>query len=468
MAVIVNGVTLENIIVIDSLTGNTIPLDLFQDSDGNVLWEKLPEGTIGLVFSGIDANGQTEYSPTTVDNSTTYIQNPNYNGTPVSYYLGYLRNIFDLYSNQGSANDLRGVDQSFDRQLETITIPSTYNGLPVLDIGNFGLSIADNSNDNFSMPNLSKVVVQEGIKNIYIKGLVFTPYKDFELVLPESLEFADNTSDADYDMDSIGIRAFPSAWIGTPPTAPVNITVTLKSKNVNLAVSTHSKGDGSNAIAVISYIEDGDGNKIYGTRTMVFETSVETFPKLCSGSYIGAVEHNSNTFDYYIIKGNRITPLTFQNRCMPGLLANYCYLVCEEKNPNMIILPLAGSDTGIAYYKSAYTGTMYAENQTLYDYDWGTDNLTPTFYKLDRTTLVERLSQPTISLSGSVLTITPPQNATRFQIINGTNQVIATTTSTTIDLAYYTTAGTSYTLTVRALADGYVSSIKSSSVSYSA
>lgn len=52
---------------------------------------------------------------------------------------------------------------------------------------------------------------------------------------------------------------------------------------------------------------------------------------------------------------------------------------------DIINLPTAGSSTGAFYNKTARNVTIYTDNQTIHDYAWATDNITPTFYHLDGT-----------------------------------------------------------------------------------
>lgn len=79
------------------------------------------------------------------------------------------------------------------------------------------------------------------------------------------------------------------------------------------------------------------------------------------------------------------------------------------------------------------------------------------------------LNAPSISISGTTLTITNPASngnfVTSYTLYNGST-VITTTTSKTIDLStYITTAGT-YTLTVKAKGTNFNESASSNSVTY--
>ena len=50
-----------------------------------------------------------------------------------------------------------------------------------------------------------------------------------------------------------------------------------------------------------------------------------------------------------------------------------------------INLPTAGDLNGAFYSKNAYNLTIYTDNLMIKNYDWATDNVTPTFYHLDGT-----------------------------------------------------------------------------------
>lgn len=474
MTLIVNGIDIKDILVINSKTGALTELEKFVDTNGNIIWEKVAEepATIGLVFSGIDANGNTQYKSTGTTSPYPFETNPEYNGTPVSYYVGYVNFVNGYYGHLAEYEEgLWGLDSSFDPLLENLIIPSTYNELPVVSIGVGALWLFKGTEHGFDTPNLKKIVINEGVKEVQLAGIRIVREKDFEMWLPESLENLYAYAEA---VDSNNAQSITIASKSETVEIQAKCDVHLKSKALNLQIDSDSSGSSNkdyvSGLAATFYSSGFDTSIDWGTRTLFFEPSVEIIPILStnSSSLISYLtpKRTSEIFDYYVIKP-RTTPITFRTACMPQLLT-YGRFVCEEKNKDLIIMPLAGDGSGIGYYKSAVSGTIYAENQTFYDYDWGTDNITPTFYKLDKTTLVTRIEQPTISLSDSILTITPLANATKYQIINGTNEVLATTTSTTIDLTQYTTSGTAYTLTVRAFADGLVSSIKSASVSYTA
>lgn len=75
------------------------------------------------------------------------------------------------------------------------------------------------------------------------------------------------------------------------------------------------------------------------------------------------------------------------------------------------------------------------------------------------------LGSPTISLNGDILTITPVANATSYKIFSN-NNLLTTSTTTTVDLSTLFSESGTYTITVTALASGYLESGPSNAVTY--
>lgn len=136
----------------------------------------------------------------------------------------------------------------------------------------------------------------------------------------------------------------------------------------------------------------------------------------------------------------------------------------QQKN-TLITFPKVGKDSGAFYTKEALSCNVYTdENLSVLNYDWEGENRTATFYKLDKTTVITRLTTPTISLNGNILNIdTYDANSAKFSI-EAFNQIIETD-ATSIDLTPYLPASAlpSYTITVRSLTGGeYAASLKAS------
>lgn len=147
----------------------------------------------------------------------------------------------------------------------------------------------------------------------------------------------------------------------------------------------------------------------------------------------------------------------------------------SQPSNTIIDFPLAGSTNGFIYYKSATTKNIYtANNQSVMNYDWAADNVTPTFYKLDRTTEITRLSTPIITLSGTTLNISGDANSSVYEVRVGStalanSPVTFTTSLTSLDLSNYVdlSATGTYTITVRALSTStYAASLRSAAETY--
>ena len=65
--------------------------------------------------------------------------------------------------------------------------------------------------------------------------------------------------------------------------------------------------------------------------------------------------------------------------------SNLTTVTFNQPNGMTVSLPTAGSGSGMLYNKTAREVTIYTDNETIKNYDWATDNVTPTFYHLDGT-----------------------------------------------------------------------------------
>lgn len=110
---------------------------------------------------------------------------------------------------------------------------------------------------------------------------------------------------------------------------------------------------------------------------------------------------------------------------------------------------------GAFYTKSDIPTNVYTENISVLNYNWELDNRTVTFYKLDKTTIIPRLTTPTISMNGNVLNVDNYDiNSAKFVISAFGNTI--ETTQTSIDLTPYIPtpeATTTYTISIYSLTD---------------
>lgn len=91
------------------------------------------------------------------------------------------------------------------------------------------------------------------------------------------------------------------------------------------------------------------------------------------------VEQVESAFELHIPKQiNEIGAQAFSN----SEITNFVF---EQRENDFVRLPIAGSETGMFYSKSATNKNIYTENWFIKNYDYATDNITPTFYHLDGT-----------------------------------------------------------------------------------
>ena len=86
-------------------------------------------------------------------------------------------------------------------------------------------------------------------------------------------------------------------------------------------------------------------------------------------------------------------------------------------------------------------------------------------FKVRTEQIMPVLGSPTISLNGDILTITPVANATSYKVFSN-NNLLTTSTTTTVDLSTLFSEIGTYTITVTALASGYLESGSSNAVTY--
>ena len=86
-------------------------------------------------------------------------------------------------------------------------------------------------------------------------------------------------------------------------------------------------------------------------------------------------------------------------------------------------------------------------------------------FKVRTEQIMPVLGSPTISLNGDILTITPVVNATSYKVFSN-NNLLTTSTTTTVDLSTLFSEIGTYTITVTALASGYLESGPSNAVTY--
>lgn len=69
----------------------------------------------------------------------------------------------------------------------------------------------------------------------------------------------------------------------------------------------------------------------------------------------------------------------------PNTTPKFTKIVFNQPSGVQVEFPTAGSGYGAFYYKSAYSVSIYTDNESVKNYDWASDNVTATFYHLDGT-----------------------------------------------------------------------------------
>ncbi len=125
-----------------------------------------------------------------------------------------------------------------------------------------------------------------------------------------------------------------------------------------------------------------------------------------------------------------------------------------------VTLPTAGSTNGLLYDKSARTMSIYTDNETCAGYDYAKDNVTATVLHLDGTAW-DKLTTPTLSLNGDILTISG-SNADIYEVEIGAYNIRLTTvyvSSTSFNLKeQYEFYKDTFYIKVRGKKEGYINS----------
>ena len=117
----------------------------------------------------------------------------------------------------------------------------------------------------------------------------------------------------------------------------------------------------------------------------------------------------------------------------------------------------------VFYSKSAKEMTIYTDNLYVVNYDWDSDNITPTFYKLNGT-LWDKVTTPTLSIAGNILSISNT-NATSFEItksdiLSPITKTITTNSANLVELFNITDFTTQLTISVIGIKEDIVKSDK--------
>lgn len=353
MSVIVNGINIENIIVVDSPTGNTIQLDLFQDSNGNVLWEKAKASDV-FNYTGLDANGNMEgqlafdgtivayaigkpkITITTAEDGTqsesiTYAMCNGYNNEHYNY-------DFNRYFAETSVSPATYVSANDRIISEDLIIPSSYNGKPVTKIIDYAFSSRKGEGHSTNY-----------YQNCFIK----------------TITLGNNITD-------IGSNAFNG--VGYYPTDANTMVYVFESENLK---NSNVKSIENTAFAYVrngGYSFDLPTNlNALGYNPFIAASKVRVNSNIMSDISTGMNPNYIFNKSGDIIFSSNVTYVTF------GKFSSNSVIVFEQDVNTEVTL-------NVTSMKSATAITIYTDNNSVKNFDWATNNYTVTFKSLSEYT----------------------------------------------------------------------------------
>lgn len=338
MSLIVNGTEIENIIVINSATGERIELEKFQDQNGNVLWEKVSaiiQPNTALVYMAYDSNGNQKYLRVT--------------GTSVSgttyYYETKYADTFNV-ANIPVGTTLSGSDMADGGPFYKAN--PDYNGTPAYYAIGGSSGTVDGSGVNMWDP----VAYPRGTEH-YTEFIRTASSRDGFLLLPS--EFNGKP------IKKIAYGAF---------CVPDFYNATYLAENPNL-----TKTSGSSTSTYIY--------------TIIPDCVEEILNQNTKGLYFVNIPKNLRVIGPYNsgwVKGGFFkleVPRTVTRLYRESFGTSPSELYFLHSPTDTIVFPTAGQNKGAFYGKSARTMTIYTDNETVKNYDYAADNVTATIYHLD-------------------------------------------------------------------------------------
>lgn len=286
MPLIINGVEIENLIVVKSDTGEQVEIETLQDQLGNILFQKITEtAPAWLNFTGIDANGNYEGMAA-------------YDGNPVSYGLGKptitnssgtesvswgMCNALndDWFTEKYGDGYVRYVsgDNSVSSRMpkvveDDLVIPDTYKGKPVTHLLTNCLSAFSTSSNssgmNFSQAIYFKTItIGNNITTIQAYALINLQIK--KITLPSSVRVIESNGVITEDWNET-----LSDFASTGGILEVNSNITSPSTGVfNYVITTKFSNNVTEVIDPVTAAVDKNG-KSTTARKLVFQQSSST------------------------------------------------------------------------------------------------------------------------------------------------------------------------------------------------
>lgn len=435
MSLIFNGTNIENIIVIDSKTGNQTSLDKLIVND-TVVWESEER----YVFSVIGGN---LYDLTSEGDFKFVIDCTNTKGAKASIdnqvfiiEPGMKKTIELTLSSGPKELIIEGFVDSFKFLTETLSASNTTRVLygTLVDIiewrgikfipdeflsGRFE-NYVSSPYRTIHIPGVIKELNSECLSRDFIE-LEFENSKNIERISYDA--FSEN-------VPSPGYKPFENVEISEDGIYYIIDDILLGLVNrgnitiANIPNEIRIMSDGSSGtcglfssmttLTEINFNNDGKLKKIpqyflhgcTGLTEIIIPSSVESIGDVAFGNTMGEMKLTKVTFNQPEEMNIKLPP--------SGIMSN-------------------GTDTGMFKVKTSRNMNIYTNNKIIAFYDYWDDNITPIIYKLDGT-LWEKVNTPTVSITGNVLSISGT-DATSFEITkSGLPEVTKTITTNSVNL----------------------------------
>ncbi len=303
----------------------------------------------------------------------------------------------------------------------------------------------------------------------YYNGYI-SPFKNSNIYLPENLEEyyynSFGTSEPPLNATSDGIMYYlddcliDAVKISGPLTGYESYVLPASTRLLPI-------GEESSGVLV-------DQATIWGSSSNIVlylnETNIEKIPRYCFNNFsylkniylpdkitsIGTYAFNSCSSLTDIVLPENVSEIG--DNAFTGCSKLTKFVARTPADTELII----GSTIFGSSSKTARSMKVFADNDSIINYDFSSANITATIYPVYMADWIE-LETPTISISKTILTITPVENATSYKVYLGSDEIF-TTTELVVDLDNYATTS-NQSIYVQAIGDeGYLPSGKASAI----
>lgn len=351
MTLIVNGTEIENVIVIKKATGETIDIELLQDNNGVVIFQKRTINTHDIIL-------HINITQSVIDAALN------------SFNLGFTKqDTIENTIDWGDGSEIISTTTSgenthshtYTSPIETDIIISGEGIISYFGTANGALYISATGSDTYLVSDVLQYYSLGSICNgIYdvldcaLGGTItyYLPaYKKNAITEPFGFSSGQNISKCYYNPNMQNFKG----------TLPITDPIYQNETNAQDYLTAFSIGD----------------KRIASMGTSFDKTQLSNYN--INGLISGGVNGGSSVENVY-----PATLKYFYTGCL-SVLGGPVVLRFNTPADVQVEMPQAGNGTGVTYYKTAREFTIYTDNPTIKNYDWATDNVTPTFYHLDGT-----------------------------------------------------------------------------------